>query len=138
MSAEAEIEGVLRAFAAAYASRDLAALSALFAQDSGLVMYGTQANLHLVGWPAMEDSLRRQLAAIEDAIVTHRDMRVRVLAGGHAAAVASLVDYRARIGGAPFDIRGVRATYALERLDGLFRIVHMHWSIARGEVLVEH
>lgn len=138
MSPEAEIEGFLRAFAAAYASRDLAGISALFAQDSGLVVYGTQANLHFVGWPAMEDSLRRQFAAIEEAVVTHRDTRVRVLAGGDAASVAALIDYRARIGGAPIDIRGARATYALERLDGLFRIVHMHWSLAHGAVLVEH
>lgn len=138
MSPEAEIEHLLRAFAAAYAGRDLAAISALFAHDDAVVMYGTQANLHFVGWAALEGSLQKQFAVVEQVSLAHRDTHVRVLAGERAASVATLIDYRAVISGAPVEAAGIRATYALEQRGEGWRIVHMHWSIARGEVLVKH
>lgn len=138
MSPEVEIEHLLGAFAAAYAGRDLAAISALFAHDDAVVMYGTQKNLHLVGWAALRDSLQKQFAAVEQASLAHRDTHVRVLAGKRAASVATLLDYRAVISGASVEALGARATYALEQRGGRWRIVHMHWSYDRGEVLVRH
>lgn len=138
MSTEAEVEEVLRTFASRFESRDLPGISALFAQDDRFAMFGTQANLYIVGWPGMEASLKRQFEVLEDISLVHREARVRVLAGGEAASATALVSFRSRIGDERRDSDDVRATYTLERIDGRFRIVHIHWSVPRVEVLVRY
>jgi uncharacterized protein (TIGR02246 family) len=134
---EAAVEDVLRDFASAYEHRDLAAMGELFAHDGDVVFYGTQANLHWFGWDALEGSLKKQFAVVERASLRYHDLRVRLL-GSDAACVAMLLDYDATISGAPVVARGIRVTGSLDRVAGRWRIVHMHWSIARPEVIVEH
>ena len=138
MSDEAAILDVMRAFAETYANHDLEGISALFARDDELVFYGTQENLHFVGWPALRRSIERQFGAVHEAKITYRETKVRVFGGGNAAVVATLLDMRSMIQGAPADFLGIRTTAALEQREGGWRIVHMHWSIPRAEVLVDH
>jgi ketosteroid isomerase-like protein len=138
MSQDEIVKEVLRRFARAYERKDLPAMRELFAQDGGLVFYGTQANLHFVGWDAVEGSLRRQFAVLEAISLRYRDMHVRLLAGGGAACVATLLDYDATLSGAPLLAAGIRVTCSLDRAGDRFQIVHMHWSLARPEVLVQH
>lgn len=138
MSQEAAIKAVLRDFACAYERRNLAAMRELFVHDDACIFYGTQANLHFVGWPAVEGSLVKQFAVLERVSLTYRETHIRIFAGESAACVATFVDYDATISGAPVIASGIRVTCSLDRGAAGWRIAQMHWSIARGEVIVDH
>lgn len=141
MDGEAQVRRVVDRFLRVFEERDLAALGELFARDEALVFYGTQVNLHFVGWDAFQDSFRRQFTTLTDIRIELDPgaLEVRMLAGGRAACAATAaLHWKGVRGDRALDIPNIRATWTLERTDERWVIVQMHWSLADGEVLVQH
>ena len=138
---EREVRGLVARFFLAYEQRDLATVSEFFAHDDNILFHGTQVNLHFVGWPALEDSLRRQFEVLEDIRISVDDhtLFVRILAGGSAACIGTKsLGYKATRAKRLFAVQNIRMTATLERLEDRWVFVQMHWSLPDREIVVEH
>ena len=140
MAVIAEVRQLVARFTGALTEYDMEGLRALFARDADLLFYGTQANLHLRGWPALESAFMRQFDALAELRVSiDPDTLVALeLAGGRAACVGSpSLRFQARAGDKVLDHRNIRVTAVAELRDEAWVFVQMHWSTAGQEVVVE-
>lgn len=140
-TAEHEVRERVARFLQAYEQRDLATMSQLFARDNAFLFYGTQSNLHFVGWPALEASFRRQFEVLSSIRIglDPATLFVRILAQGGAACIATeSMHYEAMIGERVLKFPRLRVTGTLERHKDCWLFVQMHWSLSDREILIQH
>ncbi|NOK16585.1 nuclear transport factor 2 family protein [Corallococcus carmarthensis] len=136
-----ELSRRFTAFVDAYERGSLEALSQVFWHDDDIVVMGTHANLHFIGWAQVEHSFRAQFGSLRDLRVT---LRSELLWHGGAppSTMACLtvpaMDISLVAGGRPVTFEGIRMTSAFERRGTEWRMVQLHWSLPRTEVLVDH
>ncbi|RKH53709.1 hypothetical protein D7Y23_02840 [Corallococcus sp. AB050B] len=136
-----ELSQRFTAFVDAYEHGSLEALSALFWHDDDIVVVGTHSNLHFIGWAQVERSFRLQFDSLRDLRVTPRSEPLWH-GGAPPSTMACLtvpaMDLTLVSGGRPATFEGIRMTCAFERRGTEWRMVQMHWSLPRTEVLVDH
>ena len=129
----ADAEGVraaLSAFYAALNARDIRAMEALWSRDAEPIMIhpaGPHARAPVVGWEAIRRSFEEAWPRFEEFRVTvNEPVQVRVGQGGAVAVAVTPVRQKVR-GGAALDYTAL-ATFAFERRDGRWLLVHHHAS----------
>jgi ketosteroid isomerase-like protein len=129
----ADAEGVRAAVSAYYAAlnaRDIRAMEALWSRDAEPMMIhptGPQARAPVVGWEAVRRSFEEAWPRFEVFSATvNEPVQVRVGQGGAVAVATTPVRQRVR-GGAALDYTAL-ATFAFERRDGRWLLVHNHVS----------
>jgi uncharacterized protein (TIGR02246 family) len=123
------VRAVLDQYIRAWQAGDVPALAVTMARDPDTVVIGTDAAEYLVGWPAVESSLRKQLGTFEGTKVSSRDRRITLGRSGTVAWVSELWDITTRAGGESVALSGMRASHVLEKRDGKWLIVHAHYSM---------
>ncbi|EYF02734.1 YybH family protein [Chondromyces apiculatus] len=139
MTAIAEIRELVARFTGAFGAGDMETLRAVFSRDETLLFYGTQVNLHIVGWPGLERAFAHQFAAMQDLRVSvdPDSLVITVLAEGRAACVGTpRLRFQARMGERPFDLPRIRMTAVAERRGEGWVFVQMHWSLTDQEVVI--
>jgi ketosteroid isomerase-like protein len=140
MSREEEVKELVRAFLEAFCRNDLAGLEETFLHDDTVLFYGTQSNLHFLGWPAVRESFRKQVETLS-GIRTSIDpatLVIRISPEGDAACIASpSMAFFAKVGGVEIGTKEMRITAVAERRDGRFRFVQLHLSMFLPEVYVK-
>ena len=129
----ADAEGVRAAVPAYYAAlnaRDIRAMGALWSRDAEPMMIhptGPQARSPVVGWEAVRRSFEEAWPRFEEFKVTvNEPVQVRVGQGGAVAVAVTPVRQKVR-GGAALDYTAL-ATFAFERREGRWLLVHNHVS----------
>ncbi|RKH60102.1 nuclear transport factor 2 family protein [Corallococcus llansteffanensis] len=138
---KAELEQRFAAFIDAYERGSLEALGEVFWHDDDLVVVGTHSNLHFIGWAQVEHSFRRQFEHLRDIHVTLRSGQLWH-GGAPPSTMACLtvpaMDVAVTVDGKSTTFAGIRVACAFERRGAEWRMVQMHWSLPRVEVLVDH
>jgi ketosteroid isomerase-like protein len=106
---------------------DMTALSALFAQEDDLVLFGIGESERYVGWEAVKGMYQGQMDTIDGLTITISDQSIKVSKGGMAAWVTSLDRLQGKAGENQFHIN-VKNTVVLEKRNGKWLIVHIHMS----------
>ena len=129
----ADAEGVRAAVSAYYAAlnaRDIRAMETLWSRDAEPIMIhpaGPQARAPVVGWEAVRRSFEEAWPRFEEFKVTvDEPVQVRVGQGGAMVVVTTPVQQKVR-GGEALDYTAL-ATFAFERRDGRWLLVHNHVS----------
>jgi hypothetical protein len=137
----AEVRERFAAFVKAYEGLDFEALRDLFWHDDDVVLLGTHANLHFLGWHQLEHSLRSQCELLRDLQITLRSEPV-VHGGAAPSTMACLslaaMDFSMTADGKRVAFTGIRVSCAFERRESSWKLVQMHWSLPREDVLVDH
>ena len=128
----AEIKVILDRYHLAQQKEDMTALSALFAQDDELIVFGFRQGERHVGWEAVRDWYQRQMDSVEGLQTTLKDQVTRISKGGKAAWVSSLCHSRGTIGSQAVEM-DYRITVVLEKRGGKWLIVHLHSSLPAGQ-----
>ncbi len=131
----ADAEGVRAAVSAYYAAlnaRDIRAMEALWSRDAEPMMIhpaGPHARAPVVGWEAVRRSFEEAWPRFEEFRVTvNEPVQVRVGQGGAVAVATTPVRQKVR-GGEALDYTAL-GTFAFERRDGRWLLVHHHASRA--------
>ncbi len=129
----ADAEGVRAAVSAYYAAlnaRDIQAMEAVWSRDAAPMMIhpvGPQARAPMVGWEAVRRGFEEAWPRFEVfAVAVKEPVQVRVGQGGAVAVAVTPVRQKVR-GGAALDYTAL-ATFAFERRDGRWLLVHNHVS----------
>ena len=128
-----DAEGVRAAVSAYYAAlnaRDIRAMEAVWSRDAEPMMIhpvGPQARALVVGWEAVRRSFEEAWPRFEAfTVAVNEPVQVRVGQGGAVAVAVTPVRQKVR-GGAALDYTAL-ATFAFERRDGRWLLVHNHVS----------
>jgi len=108
---------------------DIKLAEKIFAKDTDMIHFGTDAAERLVGYEAAIKSLEQQNAALEEIKITVRDQEIRVHKSGTVAWYSEIIDFKGKAQGQPFAIAGMRQTGILDKRDGNWVIVQTHSSI---------
>ncbi|UCE18077.1 MAG: nuclear transport factor 2 family protein [Gemmatimonadota bacterium] len=127
-----EIKVVLDRYYIAQQKEDMTALSALFAQDVDLVVFGIGVEERLVGWEAVQGMFQRQMDSVEGLQTHPADQVTKISKGGKAAWVSSLNHVRGTIGTQTVEM-DYRTTIVLEKRGKKWLIVHVHNSLQTGQ-----
>ena len=105
----------------------MTALSAIFAHDEDLVIFGIGPNERYTGWEAVKAMFQSQMDATEGLQTLLADQVIKVSKGGTGAWVSSLN----RVSGLAGENRleaNYRNTIVLEKRGGKWLVVHIHMS----------
>lgn len=108
---------------------------ATFSEDA--VLIGTDATEYLSGWAEIEPSVKGQLA-IKDPVFTSRKLNVIMSDSGDMASYTQEIDFTFKVGGESGEVKDVRNSGVIKKMDGQWKIVQIHWSIGLEGQAVEY
>ena len=125
-----EVAVTLQGMFEAYAKRDLNGVLAFWAPDPDVLMIGSGADEKSVGLNQFTKSLMRDWNQSEKASINFKD--IAVSAAGAVAWFATDVTFSGQINEEKFDLPG-RLTGVMEKRDGEWLLVQMHFSVPSSE-----
>jgi uncharacterized protein (TIGR02246 family) len=126
---KAAVKDVLDKMEQAMTSEDMESFAAHVAHDSDMVNFGTDASERWVGWNALKSAVEQQFAAFKDFRMAVRDQVIKVGACGNVAWFSQVMDWNLEAGGEPVSLKSIRETGVLEKHDGKWLFVQMHFSL---------
>lgn len=112
--------------------KDFESLYSVLAQDDRLFVFHPNAAGTVIGFPAFKE-MTEGLFMNPDFKATGsdiRDLRIDISEGGDVAWYSCLLDDYGEFKGQPYAWKNARWTGVLEKRDGAWRIVQMHFSFA--------
>lgn len=106
-----------------------------FTEDA--VLIGTDAAEYLSGWAEIEPSVKAQLV-IKDPVFTSRKLNIFMDDGGNMASYTQVIDFTFNVGGESGEVKNVRNSGVIKKIDGVWKIVQIHWSIGLEGQAVEY
>ena len=129
-SEEASATGVVAQLWQVLKSHDLDLLSQVMARDPDIVIFGTDAAEHWVGYEAFKAAFEQMAAAFEVERFSVHDDVLTMHGSGEVAWFSAVVDADVTlVGGEHVAIKGVRITGVLEKRDGRWMVVQYHSSV---------
>ncbi len=128
---KANIRTVLDQYAEAWKSSNIDHFSKIFSRDVDMVIFDSQKKY--VGWEAWKERLQNSFDFINDVNITFRDYSIKVHRSGTTAWLSSLEDATWISQDQPDEVKGMRVTWVLEKIEGKWVIVQGHWSVSEEE-----
>ena len=106
-----------------------------FSDDA--VLIGTDEAEYLSGWSEIEPSIVGQLA-IKNPNFKTRDLNIIMSDGGDMASYTQLLDFTFTVGEESGEIKNVRNSGVVKKINGEWKVVQIHWSIGVQGQAVEY
>jgi len=106
-----------------------------FTEDA--VLIGTDAAEYLSGWAEIEPSVKGQLV-IENPVFKARKLNVVMSDNGDMASYTQELDFTFSVAGEDGEIKNVRNSGVIKKIDGQWKVVQIHWSIGLEGQAVEY
>jgi uncharacterized protein (TIGR02246 family) len=127
--AAAEVRTVLDKMVRAWETGDAGAVEAIMAKDKDAVWFGTDAGEHFVGYEPVRASIGKQFATYQGTKVQVKDRSIRLSASGTVAWATEVMDLSTRSGSDSVTLSGMRVSSVLEKRQGVWLLVHFHYSM---------
>lgn len=132
------VKEIVDQMAQAMEAEDMETFSNRIAHDPDMVNFGTDAAERWVGWDALKASVEQQFAAFENGKVSTRDQVIKVHSSGQVAWLSEIMDWSVESQGQRVDLNGLRLTGVLEKRNGKWLFVQMHFSAPVSDQAVEY
>lgn len=126
---KAAVKETLVEMVQAMQTENLEAFSNLVAHDSDMVSFGTDEAERWVGWDALKSSLAKQFAAFDSSKISVSKQVIHVGPGGQVAWFSEIMNWKMQTNGQPVNLEGMRSTGVLEKRNGKWVFVQMHFSV---------
>lgn len=110
-------------------TEDMELFSKVIAHDDDMVLFGTDAAEHFIGWEQFKESLQKQFDSFENPDLSIRELVIKVHKSGEVAWCSCLFDFKGTTMGEPFSAEGSRFTGVMEKRNGNWVIVQGHNSV---------
>ena len=104
-------------------------LSKLTAHDADMVSFGTATNERIVGWEAMKEFMEIQFETTETAKISSSDQVIKIHDSGKVAWFSEILDWEIVVEEQSVKLSGIRVSGVLEKRDGNWVYVQLHYSI---------
>jgi uncharacterized protein (TIGR02246 family) len=128
---KANIQSVFDQYADAWKSSNIDLFAEIFSHDADMVIFDTETRYD--GWEAWQERLQNSFDLINDVNVTFRDYSIKVHPSGTIAWLSAFEDAAWISQDQPDEVKGMRVTWVLEKIEGKWIIVEGHWSVSEEE-----
>jgi len=101
----------------------------IWANSDEIVVIGTSGDEKLIGWNAIERTLKGQFDKLDNILISVRDQYVKVNDSRTAAWFSEILNYNYIQDGEAQGFEGLRFTGVMEKINGEWKIVQSHISI---------
>ena len=124
-----KVKVVLDQLIKASETKDMELLSKIYGHDSDIVIIGTDADERIVGWEKLKEVMEKQFAGTESSKLSVMNQSIKVHNSGMVAWFSELINWEITFKGKTDKIEGLRTTGVLEKRDGDWIIIQLHYSI---------
>jgi len=132
------VKAVIDTFNQAFINEDIEAMSRIHSHAGDLVVFGTDAAEHFVGWEPWRESLSGMFESYDEVTLDPKDLSIAVDDDGAMAWATAIYDWTLTAAGEPMVIDGMRVTFVFEKNAGNWVICHMHGSMPIQGQLAEY
>ena len=126
---KAKVKEVLDLSIKASETEDMELLSKVYAHDSDIISIGTAEDERLVGWNSLKELMQRQFDSTETTKTSVHNQVIKVNNTGTTAWFSEVINWELIVEEQTVTIDGLRATGVLEKRDGNWVIVQIHYSL---------
>ncbi|MDA3860033.1 MAG: nuclear transport factor 2 family protein [Melioribacteraceae bacterium] len=126
---ETKVKVVLDQLIKSSETKDMELTSKIYAHDSDMIIIGTDGGEYIVGWNALKDLLEKQFAGTESSKLSVKNQVIKVHDSGMVAWFSELIDWDITFEGKTDKMEGLRTTGVLEKRNGNWVIVQLHYSV---------
>ncbi len=126
---QAQVQRVVNELTEVWTKNDFALFSKIMAHDADMIVYGSDAPEHWIGWEPLQESVMNMLAALKDVCITVKELHIKVHPSGNVAWVSEVWDWDFVYEGNPVVSPGQRLTGVLEKRNGQWVFVQIHNSV---------
>ena len=126
---------VLEQYHKALEIEDMEMISSIYAHDNDIVQFNDVGKEF--GWKLIKANFQNWFEIADSINFTFRDEIIKVHNSGNAAWISFIQDGNIIYRDKPSSFKDVRATWALEKLNGNWVIVQSHFSVPLEKSLVE-
>ena len=113
-------------------TEDMDSFSKIFAHDPDMVCFGTDAGERIIGWETLKTVMQKQFAATENSKLSVKDRVIKVHDSGKVAWFSEIIDWDMVSEGQTVKLEGLRGTGVLEKQNGNWVIIQLHYSLPAG------
>lgn len=128
-----EVALVLEKYVIANEDQKIELAEEIWADDEGIVAFGTGSDEKLVGWKAIRKTIQKQFDTFTDTYISVSDQKININNTGNTAWFSEIVNYNFIRDSIPMSYEGIRYTGVLEKRDGKWVIVQSHMSIPAND-----
>jgi len=126
---KAKVKSVIDQFKQVWETEDMGLFSKIMAHDADLVVYGSDAPEHWVGWEPLKESVEKMFPALENTKITVKEQSIKVHPSGNVAWFSEVWDWDMVLEGKAVRSEGQRLTGVLEKRNGNWVFVQFHNSV---------
>ena len=126
---KAKVKSVVDQFEQVWETKDMELFSRIMAHDADLVVYGSDAPEHWVGWEPLKESVEKMFPALENTKITVKEQSIKVHPSGNVAWFSEVWDWDMVLEGKAVRSEGQRLTGVLEKRNGSWVFVQFHNSV---------
>ena len=123
------VKSVVDQFTQVWETKDMELFSRIMAHDADMVVYGSDAPEHWVGWEPLKQAVQKMLPSYERAKITVKEQSFKIHPAGDVAWFSQVWDWDMVMDGKPVRSDGQRLTGILEKRNGSWVIVQIHNSV---------
>ena len=135
---KAVVKALIDDFLICWKTEDMELFSIIFAQDDDMVVFGTDAAEHFIGWEPMKESMQKQFDSLDTMQVVTRKLSIKIHKSAEVAWISFLMDAKGEAMGEPFEFVGARFTGVTEKRNGNWVIVQVHFSMPVAGQVIEY
>ena len=126
---KAMVKSVVDQFEQVWETEDMGLFTKIMAHDADMVVYGSDAPEHWVGWDPLKESLEKMFPAMENTKITIKEQTIKVHPSGNVAWFSEVWDWDLVLEGKAVRSDGQRLTGVLEKRNGNWVFVQIHNSV---------
>ena len=120
---------VLEKYVIANEKQEIELVQEIWAQDTDIVVFGTNSDEKIIGREAISKAIQRQFNSFDETYISVRDQIIEVNETGNTAWFSEIVNYNYVYNGNAVQFEGLRFTGVLEKRGDDWFIVQSHMSI---------
>jgi hypothetical protein len=120
---------VLEKYVIANEKQEIDLIHDVWAQDTDIVVFGTNSNEKIIGWEEISKAVQRQFNSFDETYISVRDQIIEINETGNTAWFSEIINYNYVYNGEPVQFEGLRFTGVLEKRGEDWFIVQSHMSI---------
>ncbi len=132
-SEKAKVQIILDCYTEALRTKNTGMLAEIFSQDDDVVMLDGNTPSRFIGWEALKERYQAHFDSYEKLDITYRDLIIKLHASSEVAWLTCVFDWNCIFQGQRLSTEGLRATWVLEKKNGKWKIVQVHFSFPRSD-----
>ena len=125
---KARVKSVVDQFVQFWEKKDMELFSRIMAHDADMVVYGSDAPEHWIGWEPLKESIEK-LPSFENTKITVKEQVIKVHTSANVAWFSVVYDWDMVVEGKPVHSEGQRLTGVLEKRNDNWVFVQFHNSV---------